>query len=111
MIYLCCDDTRREMVRAHPTLTGIDHLEVVDGGEMPPAVRQRTLMVQLVDDGTSAFPVKDTYAAALDASNVVIQGGERVRGVKVTKVAVDPASPRLLVVTVDQPGDFTTLSV
>ena len=30
MIYFCCDERRRNAVRAHATLNGIDFLEVVD---------------------------------------------------------------------------------
>ena len=30
MIYVCCDERRRDAVRAHGTLNGIDFLEVLD---------------------------------------------------------------------------------
>ena len=30
MIYVCCDERRRDAVRAHRTLNGIDFLEVLD---------------------------------------------------------------------------------
>ena len=111
MIYFCCEEDRRELVRAHPTLIGIDHLEVVDSVLMPAVQRQRTLIVHLIEDGATAFPVKDGYAATLTATNVIIQGGERVRDVKVLSVAVPPATPRVLTVTVDHPGDFSTYTL
>lgn len=111
MIYFCCDEQRREDVRAHATLIGIDHLEVVDSPTMPAQDRQRTLRVHLIEDGAEKFPIKDGYAAALTVSNVVVLGGERIRDVKVTAVAVEAGQPRVLIVTVDRPGDFSTYTL
>jgi hypothetical protein len=105
--YLCCDEHRLEDVRAHPTLTGIEYLEVVDDPTLPNADRQRTLLVHLVADGGQAFPVKDGYAGLLKPANVVVLGGERIRDVGVAGVTVDPARPRVLIVTVDRAGDFS----
>ena len=105
--YSCCDEHRLEDVRAHPTLTGIEYLEVVDDPSLPVADRQRTLLVHLVADGLQPFAVKDGYAGALNPTNVVVLGGERIRNVDVAGVSVDPAQPRILIVTVDRAGDFS----
>ena len=43
MIYHCCDALRRNAVAAHPTLNGIDYLEVLDNEAPPGSPRQRTL--------------------------------------------------------------------
>jgi hypothetical protein len=53
--YSCCDEHRLEDVRTHPTLTGIEYLEVVDDPSLPVADRQRTLLVHLVADGLQPF--------------------------------------------------------
>jgi hypothetical protein len=82
MIYRCCDLQRRNLVAAHPTLNGIDYLEVIDR-ELPELdpLRQRTLLVQCLK------PVPATFTAA----NVRVDGGERVRNVDAQWAA--PAVP------------------
>ena len=42
-MYFCCDKRRRNDVKEHPTLNGIDFLEVLDNPTDPSDVRQRTL--------------------------------------------------------------------
>ncbi len=117
MIYTCCDPHRRAKVDEHPTLNGIDWLEVLDrdAGEagLP---RQRALLVRLLK------PVP----ADLGKSNVRIVGGERVRNVRVEWVARADAPPagetdadfaqtlgleeadHVLLVRTDREGDFST---
>ena len=82
MIYRCCDLQRRNLVAAHPTLNGIDYLEVIDR-ELPELdpLRQRTLLVHCLK------PVPATFTAA----NVRVDGGERVRNVDAQWAA--PAVP------------------
>jgi hypothetical protein len=84
VIYACCETTRREAVRAHPTLNGIDFLEVLDHDAPEAAFRQRTLLVHLLKP-----------APTLTAASVAIEGGERIRPVGVEWAApadnVDPA--------------------
>jgi hypothetical protein len=43
--YSCCDELRRQAVRDHPTLNGIDFLEVIDRAAPTEAERQRKLEV------------------------------------------------------------------
>ena len=48
MIYTCCDENRRAAVDAHPTLNGIDWLEVLDRDAPAGSPRQQTLMLRLL---------------------------------------------------------------
>ncbi|MET1027873.1 MAG: hypothetical protein ABWY00_11940, partial [Dongiaceae bacterium] len=115
MIYACCDERRREAVRAHPSLNGIDFLEVLDGGYPVEALRQQTLLVRLL---------KPT--SVLSAANVVMEGGERVKNIAtlwavtadaLTASQIGPAkqayfatltdTDRILVVRTAQAGDFS----
>jgi hypothetical protein len=103
MIYFCCDEKRRNSVAAHATLNGIEFLEVSDDPADPVEVRQRTLFVHFL---------KDLAAGSLVAENVTIEGGERIRPVKVTKVTIAPAGDnKVLSVEVAEPGDFSTYTL
>ena len=77
--YFCCEERRRNAVKAHPSLNGIDFLEVFDPGNPNPAdspetqtlnqqFRQRRLFVRFL---------KEILSNDLTASNVLIEGGER----------------------------------
>ena len=80
MIYSCCDDERRRnAVKAHPTLNGIDFLEVRDLETDPLPLRQRTLLVHFL---------KDLTPGQLTEKNVRIEGGERIKNIKVTRVTI-----------------------
>lgn len=101
-IYFCCDEKRRTAVKKKAGLNGIDFLEVHDGPDVPLAERQRTLFVHfLKDDGVAAFT----------EANIRIEGGDRIRDVHALKAAVDASDPLVLVVVVDQPGDFSTYTL
>ena len=88
MIYFCCDDDRRRnAVKAHPTLNGIDFLEVVDDHDDPFEERQRTLLVHFIEKDTAEG--RENLAnvlANLKAENVRIEGGERTRNIAVTSI-------------------------
>ena len=80
MIYSCCDDDRRRnAVRAHPSLNGIDFLEVRDLETDPLDIRQRTLLVHFL---------KDLAPGQLTEANVRIEGGDRIKNIKVTSVTI-----------------------
>ena len=102
MIYFCCDEKRRKAVEAKPGLNGIDFLEVLDSEALPLDQRQRTLFVHFL---------KAAGLPALKPENIRIEGGERIRDVAATKVTVDAAAPKVLAVTVNQPGDFSTYTL
>ncbi|MBR0713540.1 putative baseplate assembly protein [Bradyrhizobium liaoningense] len=124
MIFHCCDELRRDKVAAHPTLNGIDYLEVIDH-ELPllDPLRQRTLLVYCLKPLPAGF----------SSGNVVLTGGERVRNIAVEWAAVASplpaqlsapgeaatsaivaarANPKtILVVRVAEPGDFSTYTL
>jgi hypothetical protein len=113
MIYSCCDDDRRRnAVKAHATLNGIDFLEVRDRDTDPLEVRQRTLLVHFL---------KNPTPGELTEKNVLIEGGERTTDIKVTRVTIGsltspplspPANaPDVLVVEVSARGDFSTYTL
>lgn len=78
MIYHCCQENRRNAVAAHPTLNGIDYLEVLDHDAPLDSPRQRTLMLRLLK------PVPVT----LVADNIVIAGGERIRNPNIEWIGI-----------------------
>lgn len=113
MIYFCCDERRRNAVKDHPTLNGIEFLEVSDNPADPYEKRQRTLFVHFI---------KDLVPDALRKENVRIEGGERIRNIKVTDVTIGTisspplssppsAQANVLVVEVTEPGDFSTYTL
>jgi len=120
MIYFCCDDDRRRnAVKAHPTLNGIDFLEVVDDHDDPFDERQRTLLVHFIEKETPQG--RSSLAGVLDnlkPGNVLIEGGERTRDIVVTSVSRNiitspstsppPVSDHVLTVRVSKAGDFST---
>ena len=84
-MYQCCDTLRRDLVSANNAragatpINGIDYLEVLDHDAPAGIPRQQILMVHLL----LAVP-------ALKGDNVVIEGGARIRNIKVLWAA--PAS-------------------
>lgn len=99
--YLCCDERRREAVRATGVGNGIEFLEVVDGAEVPAADRQRLVRVHFL-----AAPGAALLAIAPD--QVRVTGGVRVAGIRVVSLTYDGD---VLVVRVDRPGDFSTYTL
>jgi hypothetical protein len=120
LIYACCNRRRGEAVRLHPTLNGIESLEVLDEDAPAGSPRQRTLLARCYK-----------ALAGLEAKNVRIEGGTRIRPVSVewafpadvvaTKAVLtaaeaafvaglaDPA--HVLVVRTDSYGDFSTYTL
>jgi hypothetical protein len=97
---ICQDDTRREAVRAKPELNGLDYVEVGDD--------QLTLNVYFLGKAPEALKDGSTQY-------VRIEGGRRIRDIEVVDVEVvreaDPELDDLLIVRVDQPGDFSTYTL
>ena len=103
MIYFCCQDGRRDAVATQTALNGIDFLEVLDDPFVPQAQRQRTLFVHFINP---------LAPASLTASNVRIEGGERIRNIQITGVTVGSGpQATLLTVTIAAPGDFSTYTL
>ncbi|HEV3468475.1 MAG TPA: putative baseplate assembly protein [Pyrinomonadaceae bacterium] len=100
MIYFCCDERRRQLVRDPASgLNGIDFLEVLDTAAASQRERQRKLFVHFL---------KPLGAGELTEDNVLIEGGERIRGIRVVSAeAGSGADANVLTVGVDRPGDFS----
>jgi hypothetical protein len=108
LYYHCCDDNRRNAVKDHPLLNGIEFLEVVDNPGDAFEDRQTTLIVHFI---------KDLIPGVISKENIKIEGGERVKNIEVVNVAIGfaespPQSPpanadRILVVKVKEAGDFS----
>ena len=123
MIYFCCDDDRRRnAVKAHPTLNGIDFLEVVDNHDDPFAERQRTLLIHFIEKETPQGRASlNKVLGLLTKENVIIEGGERTKNITVTNVSrgfatSPPTSPpagsdHVLTVQVSKAGDFSTYTL
>ena len=97
MKYHCCDRYRRNAVAAHPTLNGIDYLEVLDNDAPADSPRQRTLLLRLLKP-----------APALGEDNLHIEGGERVRNVRIEWVGTADNPPAALT-TVAERAFFSAL--
>jgi baseplate J-like protein len=78
--YFCCDEVRRNAVRASANFNGIDFLEVLDSDAPTPADRQRILRIHFL---------KSPALLNIQPANVVITGGERIRDIKVDAVSHD----------------------
>jgi len=113
VIYFCCEERRRNAVKEQTLLNGIDFLEVSDDPAQPVETRQRTLFV---------YFIHDLPPGALTKEQVRIDGGERIRDIRVTSVDIGVlssppiASPpgfqgNALVVQVAEPGDFSTYTL
>ncbi|MBK9014741.1 MAG: hypothetical protein IPM82_12035 [Saprospiraceae bacterium] len=94
MIFTCCNENRKNIVREHPTLNGIDFLEIIDAS-------QTTLEVHFLNE----------LKVNLAKENVFIEGGIRNKNIKIDDVTVgamqSPPANDLLIVKVVAPGDFS----
>lgn len=97
MKYHCCDRFRRNAVDAHPTLNGMDYLEVLDR-DLPETheFRQRTLFLHFLK------PI-----AGLNRDNLRLTGGDRVRDVAIEWAQVGVPTPAAL--TADESALLTAL--
>jgi len=77
--YASCDRRRRDAVLAS-ALNGVDHVEVLDADAPTPAERQKLLRIHFL---------KTPPPPGLTPANVVIDGGDRIRTVRVLTVAYD----------------------
>lgn len=95
--FRCQSEGRRKAVAAKKTLNGVDYLEVA-------TVDQKTLKVFFIHPlpgelgGVPAAP-------ALTKDNIVIEGGVRIKNIRVVAAGVNK---KVLTVTVSERGDFST---
>ena len=94
---ICRSEQRREAVRQHTQLNGLDYLEV--GSD------QRTLTVYFLGKA----PV------SLEPSNILVEGGRRIRDIKVKEVKVTRTNMAelddFMEVITDKAGDFSTYTL
>jgi hypothetical protein len=104
--YYCKNEERRRLVGRTvddlgapivPKLNGIDYLEVA-------SVDQKTLKVFFLHNLPGQPNPIPPAAPALTAANVVIEGGVRIRDIKVVSVS---SANNVLTVTVNNAGDFS----
>ena len=100
MIYLCCNDQRRDAVRAVSTLKGVD-FNGIDYLEVPDALTLKVHFIHpLVTERTRAL-----HTHALTKDNVSIMGGERIRDVAVVRASVVDEQHNVLLVKLNKAGD------
>ncbi len=89
----CSDIARREDVLAHPTLNGIDYIEI-------PKDDQQNIRIYFIK----------SMPPTLSISEVVIEGGVRIRNIRVQNLQVktDFNGNPYLEANVNQPGDFSS---
>ncbi len=97
-------DERRETLRAlaNPRVNGIDYVEV-NGAALEVEVH---LVRQAPGAGAGAVP---NPAAVLVAGHFRIDGGDRIRGIRVVGLAV--TGPNVVTLSVDRMGDFSTYTL
>jgi hypothetical protein len=94
--YYCQNENRKDAVRNNPVLNGIDYLEVTSSD-------QKTLTITFIHN----LPGQSNPVPAspeLTAGNIHIEGGVRIKNIKVENVV---ANDNTLTITVDQAGDFS----
>jgi len=100
MIYFCSQKNRRALVLQHPTLNGIDYLEVAtEGGNCG-----KQLVITLLKPGGNL---------AIGVSQVSITGGASSKA-QAKVLSVDgptDAAPRLITIELDHSGDFSTYTL
>ena len=77
MRYYCCDQRRREVIKLHGTLNGLEYLEVDDSGLTDDLLRQRTLFVKFL---------RPMLTLELKKDNFRITGGERIKTVEIGRL-------------------------
>ena len=77
-------------------------------------MEKRDILVKRVTEARkSQEEAKDQFKTALERfkSVIEVEGGERVRGVHAVAVTPDAADPLVLIVDVNEPGDFSTYTL
>ena len=104
--YFCKNQERRDLLIGHPTLNGIDFLEVRDYTDSSSIKKpQCELVIHLINP----------LAVTLKKENIAIDGGIRIRHIKVIDdpfLDLTPAKDKKeLTVHVDRAGDFSTYTL
>ena len=99
MKYFCCTENRRRRVRNHPTLNGLDYLEVIDLRQLPDGI----WIAQLELHFLKALPI--TVLPEMVALS--IEGGERITQFFFDAATIDVADRQRFRVDVVPMGDFS----
>jgi hypothetical protein len=101
--YACKNEERRDLVKDHDSLNGIDFLEVLDDDTLPIELRQCTLEVHLIRplDGS----------ITLEKENFRIDGGVRIRNIKIIDPPIPDGAREIITLQVDRAGDFSTYTL
>ena len=86
MKYYCCNQNRRDLVRGHPGLNGIDYIEVIDNPDDPDEIRQKVLYIYFLKE----------LEQPVVAENIRFREGDANSPIKVLQVdpiVSEPASP------------------
>jgi len=107
--YYCCSDERRNLVQSHPSLNGIDFIEVSED--------QKTMTVQFLKSLKDTFTdnsgnADKSHYEQLNKSNFLIKGGEKIINVNVSKVIRGPESnppltENIILLELPNGGDFS----
>ena len=100
MQFFCKNTVRRLLVQDHPAINGIDFLEVI-------STDQKTLELHFFDNlpgEPGGIPANPT----LTKENIRISGGVRVKNINILSVSTNL---KILTITVDTPGDFSTYTL
>lgn len=101
--YFCKNKRRRDLLAGNTSLNGIDFLEVLDDPARPVEERQRTLLIHLVNSMDNTI--------ILTKENFRIDGGVRIQNIQVENVSIPTNEQKIIEVTVDSPGDFSTYNL
>jgi len=104
---ICNSGLRREKVRQHDTLSGLDYLEVGRIDQLQPDLEnQRHLRVYFLGKAPSVV---------LDQTNIRIEGGRRIRDIQVVSVEIHQSGnvefDDSMEILVDKAGDFSTYTL
>jgi hypothetical protein len=95
--YACNSEQRRATLSNHPTLMGIDFLEVSE--------TQQELFLHFVP--AAADVSKAVIPPALTSENIRVEGGERITNIQIVDIDAPADQPGVLVVTVKDDDDAT----
>ncbi|MEL6945289.1 MAG: putative baseplate assembly protein, partial [Bacteroidota bacterium] len=109
MIYHCCTERRRNAIRKHPDLNGIDFLEVRRQKVLlRPGIKQIFYKITL-----ELHFLKALAPIQIAEKNILIKGGERIKNVQVKNI-IQPiistppdGSEKVLQIELEQEGDFS----
>lgn len=100
LTFYCSNKDRWKKVSASSSINGIDYLEVVS----PSQKKLKLYFLHPLPGQTGGIPA----SPPLTKENIFIDGGVRIKSVKVTKIG---AQKHVLNIEVDQAGDFSTYTL